>query len=1050
MLLYKNSGAVLKAQSGIETKPFIQDLINTTSAKRNQPKAVPQQISVKDNVKQYSPVVGVPMTAAQKEAKRLQALRVRLGNVHPYTPQSKRSVAKDIALNPLTALGYVVRNESLPNNFTSGDRNVLDHAVDIVNPAFYLNQGEEAIDNSYKSIKHLANGEFTKAGESATSAAMNGLALIPLAAEYKAIGKLANTVSPTLKTAFAKPAVAGFEKEISFLESHIAGLNNEKNAAEAIQKNLILEYKAGNITAAEYGEKAKALNVPDMDMRIGEKAKELRQTIVKKEISGSPQLDLLQSEGQLGANISDGGSNSLGVFELGDSHVARLSKYGHDDASRLINYTERIKSPRIAKTVQVKEINGKVYQVQERASGTPITKMSEAELKSVPQEHIENFWSDKAELDQLGLSVDVSGGKSNIFYDNKKGFQFIDLGISKSPENNVITEVYKGLRAAGLQKAAVPEVAQANVAAARFNLTRSSETIDLARLKTKTPRTEPKQYSFLEDSDIGHGMVERTPNPLSKKNPGLVKEIHVAGDKTKRIQLMNGVTADGRKTYYFTASMPDNQLQAGRAFKQLEKHIPKGSLIVENKSLSNDSFYNMLKKASKTNEFQWSDEGFVPLNNQAKNKVFSNQQYAVKDTQNTEFEDFNQAKKALEELNARIIQPGIPKARLSKVVREVPNAPAEGADFTTSYLATPKGGTYKKTTFGIDIPNIGLTKLYRKGGIIYKHQFGGIFGSPLLTAFSAYNTLKNTAANPKNWGVKDYTKSGSKSAAYKAAKLAGEKEYLHSGKRYSTAYGGTPRQEVGRYGAEGKKILEKDDIDYPAQVALYPKLGRYLPGHLSATDYTNSSSVDYSSIGNMPNGLTSSDLEGASVHNVYGYDDEKFADKAFKLPNGKWFGNRTESDWNLITNNCADNVCDAFGVPRDPLVTTPPQALDKIKKKFKTVEVTGRTYEDYKEDAIKYRNKPGLGDTDKILGIVSSPEFVKSGLSRLYISTMQKKLASAGYDMSSSEMKNYSNPVLVGGHYFDQKHDGVYGKDTAAQLALYKKYGKQKLTLKRR
>jgi hypothetical protein len=85
----------------------------------------------------------------------------------------------------------------------------------------------------------------------------------------------------------------------------------------------------------------------------------------------------------------------------------------------------------------------------------------------------------------------------------------------------------------------------------------------------------------------------------------------------------------------------------------------------------------MLKRASKTKLFKFSDEGYVPLNNQAKHNLFTNQEYAMKDTQNIQFQDFNQARIALAEVNAKITQP-IPKAKLSKSLLMSQRA-AEGA-----------------------------------------------------------------------------------------------------------------------------------------------------------------------------------------------------------------------------------------------------------------------------------------------------------------------------------------------------------------------------------
>ncbi len=99
------------------------------------------------------------------------------------------------------------------------------------------------------------------------------------------------------------------------------------------------------------------------------------------------------------------------------------------------------------KTHQVKELNGKVFQVQDKATGIPYTQLSEKQLKNIPKEHIDNFYKDISELERNGLSIDISGGKSNIFYDPKKGFQFIDLGIGEMP---TASEILKGFLPIGM------------------------------------------------------------------------------------------------------------------------------------------------------------------------------------------------------------------------------------------------------------------------------------------------------------------------------------------------------------------------------------------------------------------------------------------------------------------------------------------------------------------------------------------------------------------------------------------------------------------------
>jgi hypothetical protein len=312
------------------------------------------------------------------------------------------------------------------------------------------------------------------------------------------------------------------------LESQIANLKQQEVLNEESRKVLWADYKAGKITGEEYNVGAKKLNPNGFDNPRYELEKQLREHKVKQDISNTPQQNILQSEEQLGKNISDGGTNNKGVFELGDNYVARLSAHGYDDASRLVTYADKIKSPRTGKTLQVKEIDGKVYQVQNKVTGTPITQLSETELQNVPKKHIDNFWKDKAELDGLGLSIDISGGKSNIFYDPKKGFQIIDLGIGESSANEVIAETYKGLK---LPSSVKPVKSKYNISGATDPVTGDAKKQFLKDLqedgdynlfkenaKIKDPQTGAWQSSFgvpnvQDDFFKGQGLSEE--NSLS-------------------------------------------------------------------------------------------------------------------------------------------------------------------------------------------------------------------------------------------------------------------------------------------------------------------------------------------------------------------------------------------------------------------------------------------------------------------------------------------------------------------------------------------------------
>jgi hypothetical protein len=51
------------------------------------------------------------------------------------------SRAWNIASNPMTALSYAIKGQDIPDNFQRGEKNILDHAVNIINPATYINSG---------------------------------------------------------------------------------------------------------------------------------------------------------------------------------------------------------------------------------------------------------------------------------------------------------------------------------------------------------------------------------------------------------------------------------------------------------------------------------------------------------------------------------------------------------------------------------------------------------------------------------------------------------------------------------------------------------------------------------------------------------------------------------------------------------------------------------------------------------------------------------------------------------------------------------------------
>lgn len=276
-----------------------------------------------------------------------------------------------------------------------------------------------------------------------------------------------------------------------------------------------------------------------------------------------------------------------------------------------------------------------------------------------------------------------------------------------------------------------------------------------------------------------------------------------------------------------------------------------------------------------------------------------------------------------------------------------------------------------------------------------------------------------TTLNPKNWGVTDYSNQKSFSTAYEKAKKNNEKEFMYNGKRYNTEYGGTPRQEIGKYGIDGKRV---DLTQASKEVYVYPKLGQYLPGHIAAKlKGSEDIEIHYGPWAHGDKIIPLPDKKkGEKTFEVYNVNSERFYNKVLNS-----YGKR---DYNLLTNNCAGNVCDAFGIKRSLGIETPQNTLSKIKKKYPTLETTGRTTQDY-VNYLDFLNKstksnPGavIKESEKIIGISNSPDL--SNMQKDFITVLQKSL--------NEVAKKQNKPT----EYLTV--DGILGPKTLNALKKYK------------
>lgn len=337
--------------------------------------------------------------------------------------------------------------------------------------------------------------------------------------------------------------------ETSPVGQHITNLNNirrdilDKNISEHPEiKNLIDQhseikntitdkdnkfkllwddYTNGKITKEEYIAEQQNINTVEDLKKEAALSKQIRQKKIELQLQDTHENNILTSESQLGKNISTGGSNTIGVYELPNNQVARLSKYGYDDASLLVNYKDKITSPVIKKTLQVKNIDGKVYQVQQRATGNSIYDLTESQISKIPKEHLEEFWKAKRQLDNLGLNIDISGKKANIFYDPAKGFEIIDLGIGQPTSTKELINAFPFLEEGITQTPSFKNkkfkmynstfVSRVNAANTNTNITKE-QTARNAFKKTPPPKKAqtliPNQPSISKEQKLAQDIID--------------------------------------------------------------------------------------------------------------------------------------------------------------------------------------------------------------------------------------------------------------------------------------------------------------------------------------------------------------------------------------------------------------------------------------------------------------------------------------------------------------------------------------------------------------
>jgi hypothetical protein len=149
-------------------------------------------------------------------------------------------------------------------------------------------------------------------------------------------------------------------------------------------------------------------------------------------------------------------------------------------------------------------------------------------------------------------------------------------------------------------------------------------------------------------------------------------------------------------------------------------------------------------------------------------------------------------------------------SKISQPIINIPTVIPPKKDYVTiktgSSYRNPETGAFEQKTFKIDKvtgktisePEFKSSNIkivpggYKNGGKVSSWE---IIEDLPKAGNGLINSLMATL-NPKNQGVIDYTKSGTRDQAYAAARKAGEKEFMWNNERFSTDMAGTPAQQL--------------------------------------------------------------------------------------------------------------------------------------------------------------------------------------------------------------------------------------------------------------
>jgi hypothetical protein len=140
---FKNQDASLRKVDNTAKKSSTSVVVPKVENAKKQVESVQREAArVKSKMQETGAKSEAEVYAREKE---MAAAQAKLTNQPVLKPAEDKSAgdylshAWDIASNPVTAFGYKARGEEIPWGFSQANRNPLEYATDVINPAFYAN-----------------------------------------------------------------------------------------------------------------------------------------------------------------------------------------------------------------------------------------------------------------------------------------------------------------------------------------------------------------------------------------------------------------------------------------------------------------------------------------------------------------------------------------------------------------------------------------------------------------------------------------------------------------------------------------------------------------------------------------------------------------------------------------------------------------------------------------------------------------------------------------------------------------------------------------------